>query len=158
MAGAGFGPTRKSTVPLPWPLVDEANVIQDAVVEADHVQSRVVSMATVPEPPAAGTLESELLKDSSHFEVVGAAGCVEDEEDVPHPAITRHAMTAEVSGTARFSSPIFWPRDYARGRPWKTLVGIGHLARTSPHRQDVDTIVSYWSCGDDRLGVFDTGL
>jgi len=39
-------------------------VIQDAGVEADQVQSRAVSMATVPEPPAAGTFDSELVADS----------------------------------------------------------------------------------------------
>jgi hypothetical protein len=39
-------------------------VIQDAAAEADQVQSRVVSIVTVPEPPAAGTFDSELVAES----------------------------------------------------------------------------------------------
>ena len=103
-AGAGLAPTRKASVAVPWPLVDDASVIQDAAVEADHVQSGVVSIATVPEPPAAGTLDSELVADSWHFEVVGAVICVEDEWQ---PAITRQAMTTTVTGKVRSSRLMF---------------------------------------------------
>jgi hypothetical protein len=79
-------------------------VIQDAAVEADQVQSRVVSIVTVPEPPAAGTFDSELVADSWHFDVVGEVTCVEDDSQ---PAMARQAMIAKVSGTVRSSRPIF---------------------------------------------------
>ena len=115
-AGAGFAPTRKSSVPLPCPFVDEPRLIHDAVVEADHVQSRVVSIATVPAPPAAGTFDMELVADSWHFDVVGATSCVDDDD--LQPAIASQAITAEVSGKVRASRTIS-RRDYARGRPSK---------------------------------------
>jgi len=73
-------------------------VIQGAAVEADQVQSRVVSIATVPEPPAAGTLDSELVAVTWHFEVVGAVISVEVEWQ---PAITRQAMTTTVAAKVR---------------------------------------------------------
>ena len=73
-------------------------------MEADQLQSRVVSIATVPEPPAAGTFDSELVADSSHFEVVGAVISVEDEWQ---PAITRQAMITTVTGRVRSSRLMF---------------------------------------------------
>lgn len=91
-------------------------MIQDAAVEADHVQSRVVSIATVPDPPEAGTFVNELVTESWHFEVVGAVTCTEDEWQ---PATVRQAMIPKVSGKLR-SSPISSPRrpdDLAKAPP-----------------------------------------
>ena len=103
-AAAGLAPTRKASVPLPCPLVGDANVIQDAAVEADQVQSRAVSIATIPEPPAAGAFDSELVADTWHFEVVGAVISVEDDWQ---PAITRQAMATTVTGKVRSSRLMF---------------------------------------------------
>ena len=64
------------------------------------MQSRVVSIATVPEPPAAGTVDSELVAATWHFEVVGAVISVDDDR---HPAITRQAMTTTVTAKVRGS-------------------------------------------------------
>jgi hypothetical protein len=85
-------------------------VIQDAAVDADQVQSRVVSIVTVPEPPAAGAFDNELLADSWHFEVVGAVISVEDDSQ---PAINRQTTTTEMSGNGRNGRSLF-PCDSAR--------------------------------------------
>ena len=92
-------------------------MIQDAAVDADQVQSRVVSIVTVPEPPAAGTFDSELVADSWHFEVVGAVISVEDDWQ---PAIIRQTRTTDISGRG-CSSRVMFPRDSARAPSSKVL-------------------------------------
>jgi hypothetical protein len=63
-ARSEFASTRKSTVPLPCPLTADVSAIHAAAVVVDHVQSRVVVTVIVPDPPAAGTDDSELVADT----------------------------------------------------------------------------------------------
>jgi hypothetical protein len=63
-ARSEFASTLKSTVPFPCPLAPEVSAIHAAAVEVDQVQSRVVVTVIVPEPPVAGTDDSELFAET----------------------------------------------------------------------------------------------
>jgi hypothetical protein len=52
-------------------LLDAVSTIQDAALEAAHVQSRLVVTVRVPEPPAAGAVSIEFATVTRHFEPVG---------------------------------------------------------------------------------------
>ncbi len=60
----------------PWPFV-VAIVTQLAFTVADQVQSRVAVTATVPWPPAAGNVGTEVVAPTWHFWVVGDTIAVE---------------------------------------------------------------------------------
>jgi hypothetical protein len=90
---------RTSTEPLPWPAAADPSVIQDASLDADHVQSRVVSIVTVASAPTAGAVAIELVAVTPHFDELGAVTSMLD--DV-HAATARQArarqmMSADVS-------------------------------------------------------------
>ena len=68
----------------------------DALVEAAHVQSRVVVTVIVPAAPPAGTEDIEFSVDTSHFDVDGA---VTESEDDPH-ALPNSASTAAAASAA----------------------------------------------------------
>jgi hypothetical protein len=94
---SAFAPTRKSMVPLPCPLAADVSAIHDAVLDALHVQSRVVEIVTVPEAPLAGTDDSELAAVTWHFAVVGAATLIEED---PHAAHNAERRKTDVSRMA----------------------------------------------------------
>ena len=93
-----------SSEPLPCPAVGDPSVIHDASLDADHVQSRVVSTVTVAAAPAAGTVAIELVAVTSHFDVVGAVTSMVDDvqaattrDAATRDATTREMLRAEVS-------------------------------------------------------------
>jgi hypothetical protein len=88
-AGSGFGATRNPTEPAPCPVVPEVIAIQEAALDADHVQSRFVSTAIVPLPPVAGADPIELVAATVHFDPVGAV----TETDVDPQRAARSART-----------------------------------------------------------------
>ena len=53
--------------------------IHDVGVDADHVQSRLVLMVSVPEAPAAGTDVIELPTETEHFESPGEVTEIEED-------------------------------------------------------------------------------
>jgi hypothetical protein len=79
LLGALFAATRYEIDPSPWPLESDAITIPCAVLEAAHVQSRAALTVSVPAPPAAGTLPSELATVTPQRGVVGAVTDVFDE-------------------------------------------------------------------------------
>lgn len=68
--------------------------IQDALLAATHVQSRVVSMAMVPVEPPADADDGELVTDTRHFGALGAVVVVDDE---PQPVQPTAVATATVA-------------------------------------------------------------
>lgn len=72
-AGVVFDEIVKATVALPCPVCDDAMAIQGFPFVTDHVQSRSVVMAIVPEPPEAGNADADAEADTAHFAAVGAA-------------------------------------------------------------------------------------
>jgi hypothetical protein len=80
-AGTGFAATVYGTEAPPWPFVF-ASETQFALVLADHVQSRVVSTASVPCPPSA---VNAVVGDPTwtwHFTDTGAVTAVDVCDDV----------------------------------------------------------------------------
>ena len=77
--GSTFVSTRYDNAASPWPLADDISEIHDVAVDADHVQSRLVLMVSVPEAPAAGTEVIELPTDTEHFESLGDVTEIEDD-------------------------------------------------------------------------------
>ena len=101
--GCGLASTRYATVPLPCPDVPEVNEIQFEEVDADHVQSRVVSIETWPVPPAAG-IAPPVVAVTWHRCV---SGSVSDTDVEPHAAAmraTRRQATMASSGRARMTT------------------------------------------------------
>jgi hypothetical protein len=135
-------------------------VIQDAIVEADQLQSRVVSMATDPWPPVAGTFDSELVTASWHFGVDGAVEltCVDDESQ---PATTRQANTAMINGTKSAGRPIF-SGDHARAPPSTIDLQAFHTrARTSElllASREMSLQPSCWTTLSCTVSVFGLAL
>ncbi len=95
---SGFGSTRKSTVPPPWPVAPDVIAIHAALLDADHVQSRVVSTVTVPEAPLAGADPIELVAATSHFGALGAATLTDED---PHAAAAAPIAIAATTDTRR---------------------------------------------------------
>ena len=77
--GSTFVSTRYDNAASPWPLADDISEIHDVAVDADHVQSRLVLMVSVPEAPVAGTEVIELPTDTEHFESLGDVTEIEDD-------------------------------------------------------------------------------
>jgi hypothetical protein len=98
--GLGFAPMWTSSDPLPCPDVAEPSVSHEAALDADHVQSRVVSTVTVAAAPDAGAVVIELVTVTSHFGAVGAVTSVVEEV---HAATPTEMMSASVSRIQRAS-------------------------------------------------------
>ncbi len=77
--GSTFAATRYESEASPCPFGVDVIEIHGVAVEADHVQSRFVVMVSVPEAPAAGTVDIELATVTEHLSKVGAV--TEMEED-----------------------------------------------------------------------------
>ncbi len=99
--GAEFSPTRKATAPSPCPLVPDVIAIHDALVDADHVQSRVVVTSTVPLAPAAGAEVMEPVAETWHFAPLGA---VTETEVDPQPAARTARSHSHGYGRARMAA------------------------------------------------------
>jgi hypothetical protein len=80
-AGSVLAATLYVTLPLPCPCTGELMAIHDASLDTVHVQSRLVSMAMVPDAPVAGTDGNELVATTEHFAAVGALVVMDDD---PH--------------------------------------------------------------------------
>ena len=77
--GSTFGATRYVSAASPCPVVDDAIEIHGVCVDADHVQSRSVLIVSVPDAPAAGTDDIELLTETEHLSNVGDVTETDDE-------------------------------------------------------------------------------
>ena len=65
---------------LPWPVVSAVNCAHAALLDADHVQSRVVETFRVPVAPADGIfVEIEFSTDTWHFTADGDVRSIEVE-------------------------------------------------------------------------------
>ena len=108
--GSGFALTRYATDPLPCPEVPEVMTSQGASVAALHVQSRLVSTASVPDIPVAGAAAVSLPTVTLHLLSVGDVTDV-DEEDFVHEVATTHsaAIANGRAPTARSTSAIHLP-------------------------------------------------
>jgi hypothetical protein len=82
-AGSVFAATRYSSAPLPCPFVPEVMTTHEALVDAAHVQSRVVVTVIVPAAPPAGTDCMEFSALTSHLD---ADGPVTESDDDPQAA------------------------------------------------------------------------
>ena len=94
--GSLFAATRYVNVASPCPFVDDAIAIHGVGVDADHVQSRLVLILSVPDAPAAGTEDIELVTETEHF---SPDGDVTEMDDEPH-ADARQASTIDPSRPA----------------------------------------------------------
>jgi hypothetical protein len=119
-AGSGFGATRNPTEPAPCPVVPEVIAIQEAALDADHVQSRFVSTAIVPLPPVAGADPIELVAATVHFDPVGAV--TETDVDPQRAARTARTPTAHNSrariAVEHGASALPEIREFACARPY----------------------------------------
>jgi hypothetical protein len=79
-------------------LVPEVITTHDALVDAAHVQSRVVVTVIVPAAPPAGTDDMEFAVVTSHFE---ADGPVTETEDDPHALRIGASASAAASAAGR---------------------------------------------------------
>jgi hypothetical protein len=97
-AASVFAATRYPSAPLPCPFVPDVITTHDALVDAAHVQSRVVVTVMVPAAPPAGTDAIEFSVATSHFDAVGA---VTETDDDPHalPMSARRTAAAVTAGT-----------------------------------------------------------
>jgi len=77
--GSMFAATRYVKVASPCPFVEDAIEIHGVGVDADQVQSRLVAMVSVPDAPAAGTEEIELVTETEHFSPDGDVTEMDDE-------------------------------------------------------------------------------
>ena len=114
--GSGFALTRYATDPLPWPDAPEVMTSQGASVAALHVQSRLVSTASVPDMPFAGAAPAVSLPTVTlHLLSVGDVTDV-DEEDFVHEVARAHsaAIANGRARTARCESAIRLPTELPR--------------------------------------------
>jgi hypothetical protein len=79
LLGVVFAATRYAIDPSPWPFDPDVITIHGAVFEAAHAQSRSELTVSVPAPPAAGTVSSELVTVTPQRVVVGAVTDVFEE-------------------------------------------------------------------------------
>ena len=93
LLGAVFAATRYAIDPSPWPLDADVITTHCAVFEAAHVQSRDALTASVPAPPAAGTISSEVVTVTPHRVVVGVVIEVFDEVQEAAALATTRMMT-----------------------------------------------------------------
>jgi hypothetical protein len=94
-AGSAFGETAYVIDALPCPDAGAARAIQDALLVADHVQSRVVVTDRVPEPPEEETeFPTEFVTETWHFTPGGAVTLMEDD---PHAAANDESAQARHS-------------------------------------------------------------
>jgi hypothetical protein len=77
--GSTLPSTRYDNAASPCPLGDDISEIHDVDVDADHVQSRLVLIVSVPAAPVAGTEVIELPTDTEHFESLGDVTEIEDD-------------------------------------------------------------------------------
>ncbi|MCU1386113.1 MAG: hypothetical protein JWL71_4810 [Acidobacteria bacterium] len=93
--GSGFALTRYATDPLPCPDVPEVMTTHGALVVAVHVQSRVVSTASVADMPLAGAAPAVPVPTVTlHLLSVGAMTDVDVDEPVHALARTHSEATA----------------------------------------------------------------
>jgi hypothetical protein len=101
---------------------------QAALVDAAHVQSRVVVTVIVPAAPAAGTEDIEFSVDTSHFAVDGPVTETEDDPHaLPNNASAKAAANAKgkrrgITAAARCNSSARVPRTLARARQYPDRV------------------------------------
>jgi hypothetical protein len=106
-AGSAFGETAYVTDAPPCPDAGVPRTIQDALLVAAQVQSRVVATESVPEPPEGGIeFATELLTDTWHFTPVGAVTSMDEE---PHAAPIDESAQARKSRTRMRSSAMQAP-------------------------------------------------
>lgn len=92
--GCALGSTRYESDALPCPDVAVVSATHDTEDDADHVQSRVVEIASCPVEPFAGAVMVVLSTETWHL---GASGAVTETAVDPHAAhnsATTHVNTA----------------------------------------------------------------
>jgi hypothetical protein len=96
----------------------------EALVDAAHVQSRVVVTMIVPAAPPAGTEDIEFSVDTSHFDADGPVTETEDDPHaLPNSASAAAATSAEerrrgITAAARCNSSARVPRTIRRARQY----------------------------------------
>jgi hypothetical protein len=95
-AGVPFDPTRKDTVPSPWPLVPSGTIhdVSDVTVQ---VHSRAALTVRFPEPPPGGKALGDISTETAHLVALGAVAVTDVDVDDELQAVTTAAIRARTA-------------------------------------------------------------
>jgi hypothetical protein len=98
--GVPFEPTRKDTVPSPWPLVPRGTIhdVSDVTVQ---VHSRAALTVRLPEPPPEGKALGDISTETAHLVALGAVAVTDVDVDDELQAVTTRVMRARTVACSR---------------------------------------------------------
>jgi hypothetical protein len=101
--GVPFEPTRKDTVPSPWPLVPRGTIhdVSDVTVQ---VHSRAALTVRLPEPPPEGKALGDISTETAHLVALGAVAVTDVDVDEELQAVRMRTMKARTAACSRTRS------------------------------------------------------
>jgi hypothetical protein len=126
-AAFGFGATRNSTWPSPWPDAGDRPEIQLASVDAVQAHSRSVAMKIVLDAPLASSTLDGPVKVTRHLSGEGLVDVVAVD---PQPAVAIAIATAPM--TVGIEQRQFVVDEYAIGVIWRQSTTRAEFAKSAP--------------------------